>query len=44
MKLHPRGFRTLAFERRLIIAYEVESTAVTVLRVISGARDLGRLF
>jgi toxin ParE1/3/4 len=35
------GVRTLAFERRLVIAYRAEDAVVTVLRVVSGARDLG---
>lgn len=36
------GVRTLVFERRVIIAYRVEG-AVTVLRVISGQRELAPL-
>lgn len=45
----PRGnlgprVRTLAFERRLIIAYHVEALTATVLRVVSTARDLGAAF
>lgn len=38
------GLRTLAFERRLIIAYGVTEGTVTILRVVSGARDLGTVF
>lgn len=38
------GLRTLAFERRLVIAYLVAAETVTVLRVVSGARDLGGVF
>jgi len=37
------GVRTLVFERKLLIAYRVESDAVIVLRVISGQRELGPL-
>ncbi|MFV0645057.1 MAG: type II toxin-antitoxin system RelE/ParE family toxin [Sphingomonadaceae bacterium] len=36
--------RTLAFERRLIIAYKINDETVTVLRVINAARDLGSDF
>jgi toxin ParE1/3/4 len=35
------GLRTLAFERRLVIAYIVGPGSVTVSRVIDAARDLG---
>jgi toxin ParE1/3/4 len=34
------GLRTLTFERRLIIAYNVDGKAVTILRVINAFRDL----
>lgn len=37
------GVRTLVFERKVLIAYRVEKTAVTVLRVISGQRELAPL-
>lgn len=37
------GVRTLVFERRVLIAYRVEEAAVTVLRVISGQRELAPL-
>lgn len=37
------GLRTLAFERRLIIAYRVTVRDVHVLRVISGQRQLAPL-
>ena len=39
-----RDIRSISFERRLIIAYRVEADIVTILRVVDGARDLGRLF
>lgn len=35
------GLRTLTFERRLLIAYNVEGKVVTVQRVINALRDLG---
>ena len=35
------GLRTLTFERRLLIAYNVEGKVVTVQRVINAVRDLG---
>ncbi|WEK43405.1 MAG: type II toxin-antitoxin system RelE/ParE family toxin [Candidatus Sphingomonas colombiensis] len=38
------GIRTLAFERRLLVAYMVDGSIVTVLRVINAARDLASLF
>lgn len=34
------GLRTLAFERRLVIAYMVDGGIVTVLRVVNAGRDL----
>lgn len=34
------GLRTLAFERRLLIAYSVDGQIVTVQRVINALRDL----
>lgn len=37
------GLRTLAFERRLLIAYRADETHIDVLGVISGARELGPL-
>jgi toxin ParE1/3/4 len=37
------GLRTLSFQRRIVIAYAVRESVVTVLRVISGARELGPL-
>ena len=36
--------RTISFARTVIIAYRVGEDAVTVLRIISGARDMERLF
>lgn len=38
------GVRTMPFERRLVIASRVVGETVLVLRVVSGARDLGRVF
>lgn len=38
------GVRTTAFQRRVIIAYSADEDAVTILRVVSGARDIDRLF
>jgi len=35
------GLRTLAFERRLLIAYSVDGNTVTIQRVINALRDLG---
>lgn len=37
------GLRTLSFERRIVIAYAVRGSVVMVLRVVSGARELGLL-
>ncbi|PJG45898.1 plasmid stabilization protein [Sphingobium sp. LB126] len=34
------GLRTLTFERRLLIAYNVDGKVVTVQRVINALRDL----
>jgi toxin ParE1/3/4 len=34
------GLRTLTFERRLIIAYNVDGRVVTIQRVINAFRDL----
>ena len=34
------GLRTLTFERRLIIAYNVDGKVVTIQRVINAFRDL----
>lgn len=38
------GVRTTAFQRRVIIAYLADEDVVTILRIISGARDMDRLF
>jgi toxin ParE1/3/4 len=38
------GVRTTAFQRRVIIAYRADENAVTILRVVSGARDIDRMF
>lgn len=38
------GLRTLAFERRLVIAYKVARDRVTVLRIINAVRDLALQF
>jgi toxin ParE1/3/4 len=37
------GLRTLAFERRLLIAYNVDEQRVTVQRVINAFRDLAAI-
>ncbi|MEI9849574.1 MAG: type II toxin-antitoxin system RelE/ParE family toxin [Sphingomonas sp.] len=37
------GLRSLSFERSLVIFYRVERSSVTILRVVSGARELGGL-
>jgi toxin ParE1/3/4 len=37
------SLRTLVFERRYLIAYTVADTVVTVLRVVSGPRELAPL-
>ncbi|MFC4257178.1 type II toxin-antitoxin system RelE/ParE family toxin [Croceibacterium xixiisoli] len=34
------GLRTLAFERKLLIAYQVDGNRVTVQRIINAQRDL----
>lgn len=38
------GVRSLPFERRLLIAYQINEATVTILRVISGARDIKQAF
>lgn len=38
------GVRTTAFQRRVIIAYLADEDVVTILRIVSGARDMDRLF
>jgi toxin ParE1/3/4 len=37
------GLRTLTFERRLLIAYNVDGKVVTVQRIINAFRDLAPL-
>ncbi len=37
------AIRTMPFERRIIILYRVEAQEVTILRVVSSARELGLL-
>lgn len=37
------GLRTLTFERRLLIAYNVDGNVVTALRIINAFRDLAPL-
>lgn len=37
------GLRTLTFERRILIAYTVDRTIVTVQRIISASRDLAQI-
>ena len=36
-----KDVRSLTFERKLVIAYHILPGSVEVLRVVSGARDLG---
>ncbi|MCO6050423.1 type II toxin-antitoxin system RelE/ParE family toxin [Mesorhizobium sp. RP14(2022)] len=36
------GIRSLAFERRLTIFYQVSSASVDIVRVLYAGRDLGR--
>lgn len=38
------GLRTISFERKATIAYEVEEQAVLILRVLHHGRDLGKAF
>jgi toxin ParE1/3/4 len=38
-----RGFRSVAFERKLIILYRLEGETLVVKRVLHGRRDLARL-
>lgn len=37
------GLRTIAFERRLLIAYRFREERVDVLRIVNAARDVGSL-
>jgi toxin ParE1/3/4 len=37
------GLRTIAFERRVVIAYTIEADHVVVLRVFYGGRDVDAL-
>jgi toxin ParE1/3/4 len=37
------GIRSSPFERRRVIFYRVDADTVTILRVLDGARDLGRV-
>lgn len=41
--LQPR-LRTVAFERRVVIAYEVTAGTVRILRIAYGGRNIGALF
>jgi toxin ParE1/3/4 len=38
------GLRTIPFERRYTIGYQVESEEVIILRIIHGARDFAKTF
>jgi toxin ParE1/3/4 len=38
------GLRTIAFERRAVIAYLVEPETVRIVRILSHGRDLSRSF
>lgn len=38
------GLRMLGMERRVTIAFEIESDQVTVVRILYGGRDLDRAF
>jgi toxin ParE1/3/4 len=38
------GLRILGFERRAVIAFQIASEAVTVLRILYGGRDLELIF
>ena len=38
------GLRTLAFERKAVIAYFVEAETVRIARILQHGRDLGRGF
>lgn len=39
-----RGLRTVGFERRVTIAFEVTADTVTIVRILYGGRDLNRAF
>ncbi|MBB4640855.1 type II toxin-antitoxin system RelE/ParE family toxin [Rhizorhapis suberifaciens] len=38
------GVRTVSFERRVVVAYRIDGRTVSILRAVSGARDVARLF
>ena len=38
------GLRSVTFERRVIIAYQIENEEVQIVRVIPAARDFARAF
>jgi toxin ParE1/3/4 len=38
------GLRTVGFERRMTIAFHVDSEYVTIDRILSGGRDLEHIF
>lgn len=38
------GLRTIAFERRVVIAYEVTDVAIRIVRIAYGGRDVAGLF
>jgi toxin ParE1/3/4 len=39
-----RGLRTLAFERRALIVYDIRGRTVRILYILAGGRDLDRIF
>jgi len=38
------GVRTIGFEHRVTIAFQVEAVRVTILRILYGGRDIARAF
>lgn len=38
------GVRTVAFERRVVVAYRIDGPTVSILRAVSGSRELVHLF
>lgn len=38
------GVRTIRFEQRVTIAFQVEANRVTILRVLYGGRDVSKAF
>src|SRR5206468_7283098 len=39
-----QSVRTIAFERRAVIAYRIEANSLRVLRILHRGRDLGQAF